>query len=171
MKNPLLALLFYALLPLSTFAQGEVFFANRITGLIDARASLAGPGKPAHDFADSSFNADLAVLSGGNWVSVPGSVTPFRGLPNTAVNGYITGFRISIPAFAPGTSVQLRMRGFKDVCWYGESAPVTVTLGGGAIPVPNLEGLQGFTIVFCPEPSTIALAMLGAAALILRRPK
>lgn len=180
MKKPLLPLFLLALISPSTFAQGEVFFANRITGSIDARVSLVGPGKPAHDFADSTYNAALAVFRNQTWETVPGSVVPFRGLPGTAANGYITGFNISIPGFAPGTAVLLRMRGFlgpsfeealASCATAGESAPVTVTLGGGIIPVPNMDGLSPFSIMPCPEPSTIALAILGAAALILRRRK
>jgi hypothetical protein len=52
----------------------------------------------------------------------------------------------------------------------GESNPVTVTLGGGTVTPPSLTGLQSFVIPI-PEPSTIALGFLGAAALLLRRRK
>lgn len=176
MKKLLLTFAALAITLATSYGQGEVFFANRIAGSIDARAALTGA---ATGFADSTYNADLAVLSGGNWVAVPGSVTPFRGLPGSAANGYITGFGIAIPGFAPGTSVQLKMRGFQGATAdpaglaYGETAPVTVTLGGGTIPVPNMDGLgpNPWNINVVPEPSTIALGVLGAAALLLRRRK
>jgi hypothetical protein len=60
----------------------------------------------------------------------------------------------------------------------GESAPVNIAgLGGvnpttGAIvPTPDLSGLQSFNLRVVPEPSTIALGVLGAAALLYRRRK
>lgn len=54
---------------------------------------------------------------------------------------------------------------------FGSSEIVKIdALGGGgsppAVPAP-LKGLQSFTLV--PEPSTLALGVLGAAALMLRR--
>jgi hypothetical protein len=55
----------------------------------------------------------------------------------------------------------------------GTSAPLKLVLGGddgsGGVPAfpAGLGSLQGFTMV--PEPSTIALGLLGAAALLLRR--
>jgi hypothetical protein len=44
-----------------------------------------------------------------------------------------------------------------------------VTLGGGTFLPPDMVGLQG--ICFCPEPSAIALGLLGAAGLLIRRRK
>jgi hypothetical protein len=41
--------------------------------------------------------------------------------------------------------------------------------GGPPFTDPNLTGFQSFALV--PEPSTIALGLLGAAALLLRRRK
>ena len=54
----------------------------------------------------------------------------------------------------------------------GLSAPITIAaanLGGGTVPPSVLSGLASFAIV--PEPSTIALGLLGAAFLFLRRRK
>ncbi len=54
-------------------------------------------------------------------------------------------------------------------------APVAVTLGGtpagGGTPlgVPSANGFNNFSLV--PEPSTVVLGLLGAAALLLRRRK
>lgn len=55
----------------------------------------------------------------------------------------------------------------------GESNLVNVTLGGGQTPTPNLIGLQGFqmTVVPVPEPSVVALALLGGGLLLFRRKK
>lgn len=177
MKKLLLTFAALAITLATSYGQGEVFFANRIPGSIDARARLTGA---ASGFADSTYNADLAVLRNGVWESVPGSVTPFRGTPGTAANGYITGFGISIPGIAPGAQATLRMRGFLGAAYdpnglaKGETGDVVVTLGGGTIPVPNMDALGNgvvWDINVVPEPSTIALGVLGAAALLLRRRK
>ena len=57
----------------------------------------------------------------------------------------------------------------------GSSGPVTITALGGVGAPPSLPadlvGLSGFTLTAIPEPSTIALAALGAAALLFRRRK
>jgi hypothetical protein len=59
----------------------------------------------------------------------------------------------------------------------GESNDVTIPqlggtpAGGAPIPTPSLNGLQGFQIRVVPEPSTMALGVLGAAALLFRRRK
>lgn len=44
-------------------------------------------------------------------------------------------------------------------------------LGGGLITSPNLIGLQSFNLFAVPEPSVIALGVLGVGALLLRRRK
>jgi len=181
MKKLLLTFAALAITLATSYGQGEVFFANRIPGSIDARAQIMLNGV-ASGFADSTYNADLAVLRNGVWESVPGSVTPFRGTPGTAANGYITGFGISIPGIAPGAQATLRMRGFQGAAYdpngiaKGETGDVVVTLGGGTIPVPNMDALGNgagaiWNINVVPEPSTIALGVLGAAALLLRRRK
>ncbi|MGZ8940076.1 MAG: PEP-CTERM sorting domain-containing protein [Limisphaerales bacterium] len=59
---------------------------------------------------------------------------------------------------------------------FGQSGDVFVPQLGGItppgasvpiVPTPDLAGLQGF-VIFIPEPSTIALVILGAAALFHR---
>jgi hypothetical protein len=179
MKKLLLTFAALAITLATSYGQGEVFFANRIAGSIDARARLVGA---ATGFADTAYNADIAVLRNGVWESVPGSVTPFRGTPGSAANGYITGFNLVIPGIAPGATATLRMRGFQGASYdastlaQGQTPEFTVSLGGGTIPVPNMDGLGNgaaaiWDINVVPEPSTIALGVLGAAALLLRRRK
>jgi hypothetical protein len=54
----------------------------------------------------------------------------------------------------------------------GKSLAINVNaIGGGEPPNPSalLAGLQSFNIYFVPEPSTMALAGLGAAALLIFR--
>lgn len=51
---------------------------------------------------------------------------------------------------------------------FGESEVFANKVGGGSLPIENTI-LPG--IVFIPEPSTLALGLLGAGALLLRRRK
>jgi hypothetical protein len=52
----------------------------------------------------------------------------------------------------------------------GRSNPFTLSaIGGDFNTPPNLVGLQSFNIYLVPEPSTFALAGLGAAALLIFR--
>lgn len=55
---------------------------------------------------------------------------------------------------------------------HGKSPVFTTAfpLGDGAsVPVPNLQGLQSFNLYVVPEPSAIALGVLGVGALVLFR--
>jgi hypothetical protein len=76
---------------------------------------------------------------------------------------------------ATGTvSVQLRAsQTIGGVLHTGMSNVITVTATDAPAPPASLTGLQSFTIQpdAIPEPSTIALGLLGAAALFLRRRK
>jgi hypothetical protein len=58
----------------------------------------------------------------------------------------------------------------------GMSAPVFLTALGGVVPpaggtpgLPPTLGVQSFSLVGTPEPSTIALGVMGASAFLLRR--
>jgi hypothetical protein len=53
----------------------------------------------------------------------------------------------------------------------GESLPFTESdqLGGGTILPPTLRGLQSFQLYIVPEPSVIALGVLGAGCLFMLR--
>jgi hypothetical protein len=55
---------------------------------------------------------------------------------------------------------------------WGASKVFNVTLGGGLNPPANLVGLEAFSAVVVPEPSTFILGILGAVGLLaLRRRK
>jgi hypothetical protein len=166
----LLVTLTAVLISASTFGQGTILFNNR-TGPIDAPVSRQdGTG------AGAGVTAQLFLSSGGTFTALTPSTT-FR-TTSAAAAFYVTQATVSVPGIAPGQSATVVMRAWEGASYdsalvKGESNPVTVTLGGtpagGGAPLPDalLTGLQGFTLV--PEPSTIALGLLGAAALLYRR--
>ncbi|MCD6339615.1 MAG: PEP-CTERM sorting domain-containing protein [Verrucomicrobia bacterium] len=66
------------------------------------------------------------------------------------------------------TSYESAMSGFAK---YGESNILQLTVTEAPDTPPDLVGLESFSLTVIPEPSTIALGLLGAAALLLRRRK
>jgi hypothetical protein len=156
----------------SAYAQGTVVFNNRIPGVVDAKVTFNGAGVGA------GFTAELLAGPNANQLVALKPTAAFRTSPDAAL-GYITApaDALVVPNVAPGGTATIVMRAFNGATFdsssiRGQSAPITVTLGGAGTPpsLPaNLVGLATFALV--PEPSTIALGVLGAAALLLRRRK
>ena len=177
MKKLLVALT-AVLVSVSTFGQGTVFFNNRpSTG--DARVSRQdGTG------AGAGITAQLFLVNGSTLTPLTPTTT-FRDT-SAAAAFFVNALDLAVPGIPAGSPATLRMRAYSTSAGsydaalagaglYGESANVTIqalggiTPAGGIVPTPELAGLQGFTLV--PEPSTIALGILGAAALLYRRRK
>ena len=159
----------------ASYGQGTVQFNNRLPASgIDAKILSGGVG-----ISDAAFKAQLYAGPEGTAVSglkaVPGTASFRTG--NAA--GYISPIDVAIPGIAPGAKATIVVRAyngstFETSSTFGTSSPITVTLGGaGSPPGPGAEllGLQGFSVALVPEPSTIALGILGASALLLRRRK
>ncbi|MGA2544348.1 MAG: PEP-CTERM sorting domain-containing protein [Verrucomicrobiota bacterium] len=113
-----------------------------------------------------------AVLAG---TFIPATPSPDAGIPNTS-GGSAT---VAVAAWynAGGTITSLAEAQADLVPW-GESLPVNLTALGTVTgtPVPNpaedLIGIQSFSLqTQVPEPSTIALCVLGAGAFLARRKK
>jgi len=159
------------LVSVTAYSQGTVNFANRVTGILDAPifdtdtvTKLAGTGYMAQLYAGATADSLAAV----------GDALPFR--TGTGA-GYINTSGIdptrTINAVTPGATAFIKV-----VAWNvatpaikGESTVFSLATGGGSIPPgppANLVGLTSFSLII-PEPSTIALGLLGAAMLLLRR--
>jgi len=173
----LLVTLAAVLVSVSAFAQGTVTLNNR-TSTGDAKIfmpdGVTGPGQ-------NGGMAQLYLSSGGTLTALTPS-TPFRS-SSAAASVFVTPIDVTVPGIAAGSPATFVLRAWVGAGSYeaaatrGESAPVSVSAlggvppGGGApITTPDLAGLQGFNLVV-PEPSTIALGVLGAAALFIRRRK
>jgi hypothetical protein len=162
-----------------SYGQGQVNFNNKVSASgVNARV-LDGTGGGA---TSPPYAAGLAVDASGTLTYIPGSATTFRSTPAAAA-GYIVPLVVTVPGHDISTSVTLRMfvyvgaatdpaaaAALGDPFNVGTSNPVTVTLGGGTILPPDLVGLQ-LPCILCPEPSTIAFGLLGAAVLLIRRRK
>jgi len=92
--------------------------------------------------------------------------------------GYIVP-QVVTTTLAGGTSVNIEMRAWEASGGtsyeaavaagklYGKSQPITLSLTAAPATPADMSGLQSFSLI--PEPSTLALGVLGAAALLLRR--
>jgi hypothetical protein len=155
---------------LSAFGQGAVNFTNGGVGVnspifnVDGTTRLSGAG----------FMAQLVV----DGTASTTAVAPF----SAAAPGYFLGGQKRLEGIAPNTTVTATVRAWDvstGATWEaagikGESSPFQLAVTGNADSAPAvlgtaLVGLQSFNLV--PEPSTIALAVLGGVALLFRRRK
>jgi hypothetical protein len=177
----LLVTLAAVLISASAFAQGTIVFNNR-----NLTAPAGGTYNAPITGNTVGATAQLFLVTGAAGSETYTPLTPvntFRAAPN---NAFLTGpVQVEVPGQPPGTTgVRFVVRAWQGASYdtateRGQSAIITVTqpLGGtptGAPPItpPDLggaQGLQSFPVV--PEPSTIALGLLGAAALLYRRRK
>ena len=163
----------------SCFSQGAVNFSNiggGPAGYVNA---------PFHDdvnaYSGTQFAAQLYWGPVGVWDprllttdGVSGSPAPF--LTENKV-GYFVGHSRSISGAPGGSTVSLQVRvwatatgsSWENATTRAESNIIQVTLGTLPAPPPNMVGLSTFQFSAVPEPSSIALGLLGLGALVLIR--
>jgi len=175
----LLVTLAAVLVSVSTFGQGTILFNNRVTGQVDAPVTVAGSGAGFGSVAGAQ--AQLFLVNNGVYTALTPATT-FR-TTSAAAMPYVQQpvQAVTVPGVAAGQQATVVLRAWAGAASFdaasqrGESQPITISLGGtpavGA-PIPDafLTGLQGFAVTV-PEPSTIALGLFGAAALLYRRRK
>lgn len=160
------------------FGQGQFNFNNRVSGSVDARVFDAA-GDPLNG-ADGWVAQAYVGMDAASLAPVGGTFA-FRSAPAPAGFGYIAGGAVTVPGMGNGTDVMVEMRVWNtnDGASYeaasaafgaiGASAPVTLTLAESPALPQDMVGLQGFSVAIVPEPSTMALGLLGVGALMLRR--
>jgi len=186
MKKTLTAVAVCLSFAAGVYAQGTVDFRNRNTAAgLDAPVSDAGGAK----LGNLNFVANIfySATQNGSFTAITDAAAPFRTGTGAGYWNFGTDFTRVIPGIAGGSSAWIMIRVWDSTKGadyatakaagspWGDSTPIQVTLGGAGSPpsVPAvLAGLTPFTLTAAvPEPSTIALGMLGAAALLLRRRK
>lgn len=158
--------------------QGQVSIGNRVltaNPVIDAKVSL-----PDGTGADSSIIAQLwGAPTGQTLVALETGV----GFRDGAGAGYFPTHAATLTGIPGGTVLDVELRAFEasfgsyDAAvsgggLFGKSALLVGNVTAQEapnLPEDALSGMTGFSLV--PEPSAIALGLLGAAALLLRRRK
>jgi len=183
----LAAILCLSALTTGAFAQGLVNFVNGPQSLISANiggnvASISG--------AAGSYYFGLVTSTNG----APGTFT-FTGVYGTnsgvAAGRFSGGNGVTVNGWGAGVTLSYAVVGWSSSlgatfnnAWltkaptgglFGESAIATGSAGGGPQALPPLQPFggtgipTGFTLTSVPEPSSMALAGLGAAALLIFR--
>ena len=172
----LLVTLTAVLVSVSTFGQGTIFF-NKRTSAGDVRI-YAPDGVSGAGTAAAVVNAQLFLVSGDTFTALTPATT-FRN-NSAAASFFVNPVDVTVPGIAPGNPATVVIRfwdaaagSFDAAIIRGQTAPLTISALGGVnpitgaiVPTPDLAGLQSFVLV--PEPSTITLGALGAAALLYR---
>ena len=176
-------------LAVSAFGQGSINLNNRGLALVNDAS-----GKP---LTGTSFVAQVWYGASASTLTSSFAPSPFRastttypGSWNPAATGG-PGAIATLTGFAPGSTVTLQVAVWdSSIAGVGAAQALTKAAGTGlsetftyAIPADPLaipggmEGLKSFNLAagggtpVVPEPTTIALGALGAAALLLRRRK
>jgi hypothetical protein len=172
------------------YSQGTVDFQNRNTAFgVDAKVvDLNGAGLEGTAWAAQLYFAPGVVANDSSLQAV-GPIVNFRTGPAAGYIQIASDQRaVALPGVAPGAQATLQMRAWNTAAGAtyeaaqgnlsagitGKSNLITVSTGGaGEPPGPPaaLVGLLGFQVVPVPEPATIALGLLGAGVLFLRRRK
>ncbi len=124
---------------------GQVLLANRVGLEIDAPITLpdgTGPGKLGL--------AQLCLLNSDGSLTELSPVTTFRTNSLLAAK-YLNPVTIDCPDVTPGTKVTMKIRAwigtsYDTADFRGESENITVVLGGGIVPPPNLDGFHAFVL-------------------------
>jgi len=168
------------------YAQGTVDFRNRNAALnLDAPVyqDFVGGTK----LGNANFVAQIFFGTANNpssFAAIADAPAPFRTGAGAGYWNYGADFTRALPGITAGSPAWVQIRVWDSTkgadynaakaagSLYGDSNAFQLTTGGSGNPpaVPAaLTGLTPFALV--PEPSTFALALLGAAALLFRRRK
>jgi len=160
-------------------AQGQFNFGNKntiSTPPIDGRVSDGAGNFLAGTAYWAQAYVKLVGADDSSYAPV-GTAVNFRTGNNT---GYIVTGTVTT-GFAGGTEVDVQMRAWAAAggtsyeaardggFLYGFSNPVKLTVAVAPNLPQDMIGLQSFNLQIIPEPSTLALGLLGAAAFFLRR--
>jgi hypothetical protein len=132
-----------ALIALSTWraeAQGTVNFANGAAD-VNAPVDLAGAGEAPEG---PQWQAELLLVNADGSAKRIGQAVP---LQSGNLAGYFFAGLVVVPGVEAGARATFQVRAFDSAGTNERSSnPVTLTLGGGKMPPPNLVGLTTWTL-------------------------
>jgi len=154
------------LMTAATYGQGTVNFANRLSGVFDAPVTQVG--NTTLGIGEIPGTTAQLLLVNGTSTTPVGSAIAFRGTTG-ALAKYFDGGALDVTGTSAGGTATMFIRVSGPQVITKDSAQFSQPLGGGTLPPENMAGLTGFSVVVVPEPTTIALGVLGAAALVAAR--
>ena len=175
------------LMAAGAYAQGTVNFNNRVTGAtppLDAPVFQGAIGGARLDGAQ--YMAQLYAGPSAGALAPIGAAVPFRSGTGAGYWNPAPDATRIIPTVAPGADAFIKVvawdttggfttyEAFLAAGGKGESSVFSVKTGGVGAP-PSLPaalvGLTSFAVTPIPEPTVIALGVIGGLALLLRRRK
>ncbi|MDB6057160.1 MAG: hypothetical protein JWO95_1004 [Verrucomicrobiales bacterium] len=180
MKKQLAIILTLAAVAVSANAQGFFNFANGASGVnapvkeSDGTTLLSGGGayKADYYFGAAGISDPTALSSGGQAVSFSGNGIFLGG--TQIISGQTGTVTLQVRAWRASDGATWAAAAGVNGAHVGQGNLIQVALGTGAATVPNMVGLQAFNlgvVATGPEPATIALGLMGASALFIRRRK
>lgn len=177
MKKQLAIILTLAAVAVSANAQGFFNFANGASGVnapvkeSDGTTLLSGGGayKADYYFGAAGISDPTLLSSGGQAVSFSGNGIFLGG--TQIINGQTGTVTLQVRAWRVSDGATWALAAANPTGSTGQGNLIQVALGTGAATVPNMIGLQSFNLTTGPEPATIALGLMGAGALFIRRRK
>lgn len=177
----------------TAYSQGTIGFANNpLVPVIDSTTGM--PAAVGSLTVGLYYSTDLSAVPDAS-VADDGVFT-LLATTGIALPGTFNGGAVAVPGVAAGGSIVVQIRawstafssyadalnngGASDLAGASILLPAAgrapFVLGGGAIPPPNLViqgGLTSFSVTPIPEPSVVALGILGGlgAMVLLRRRK
>lgn len=167
----------------SALAQGTINFNNYVGAGATVNALVSGPsGLLGNTFYGQLYAGATEASLSPIGVAVKFTTSVATSLPT----GKINGGAVTATGLAGGTKAFVQLRAW-DVAsgtsydaaagsaagFVGKSGVISITLGDPNAAPPttpaDLLGLAAFSVAQVPEPSTMALGLLGLGALMLRR--
>ena len=176
MKKSLLTVALLAMTAVASFAQGTI---NPLNGTL-SRVRIDSNGNGAIDTADAQAKASEGITVGVFWGARDGAADNFAG---NMTMGTTDGIMVGLPAILAlqgagevGQVVSLQMRVTSIERHRGQTDVKQVTLGPATGPGTVVWGstatasrFSPLLVTIVPEPSTIALGVLGLSSLLLFR--
>jgi len=183
--NSIHATLAILLTTITSFAQGQVNFANRVGAggsilnapVVRVLDFQTGPG-PDYSAQRFRVNADSSLTA-----LTPASTFAKAGTGSAAVaSQFWAPQTVTIPGHFAGETLNFKVRAWMtaagsydaDVAGRGQSDVFSAVLGGASqdpntppSTPANLLNLRSFTVGVPPEPSTLTIGLLGAAVLVM----
>lgn len=158
-------------------ADGQFILGSRDTSIgFDKRSTLVG-GPLNGQFPNNLYQLQVFSVGAGGAETPLTPVVTFRTGTTTAnTAGYFANTAITVPN-ASGAPQTFRVKAFdaganyETATTYRGIAEFTTTAAIAPNPPDLATTFPGVQLQFVPEPSTIALAALGGAALLFRRRK